>query len=263
MKALGKRAFPLASAALAMLATGPRPAAGDETTYCDHYINSVPYTITKPGHYCLRGGLSTAITSGAAITIDADFVWVDMNNFVLDGSAAGPATEAEGIVTSGRRNLTVRNGTVRGFFNGVRLFTNQSGANYTVENIRADANTITGIAVFGTGNGQHVIRNNVVADTGGSTIPGHVSAFAIQLSGDGNVVNNEVLHVFGDASAGGTGTAFVLDVGTAIASGNRVSGADVGFMCFSAGKYLRDNVVVVTTRAYDPLCTRVGLTNYP
>ncbi len=195
--------------------------------------------------------------------IDADSVWLDLNNFVLDGSAAGPATQTEGIVTDGHRNITVRNGEVRGFFNGVRLFTDMDGANYRVENIRADANTVTGIAIFGTGNGQHVIRNNVVADTGGSAVPGYVFAYAIQLSGAGNVVNNEVLHAFGDASQGGFGTAFVLDVGTQIASGNRVSGADVAFQCFSAGKYLRDNVVVVTTRAYDPLCTLVGLTNYP
>ncbi len=259
-----RRAFALAATvSLAALAAAPRAAVADETLFCNRYINSVPYVIVRPGHYCLRSNLATAMTSGAAITINADFVWLDLNNFVLDGSGAGPATEAEGIVTNGRRNVTVRNGGVRGFFNGVRLTTLQAQANYTIEDIRADANTVSGIDVFGAGAGQHIIRNNVVTNTGGSTVPGYVYAYAIQLSGDGNVVGNDVLHTFGDASAGGRGTAFVLDVGTAIASGNRVSGADVGFECFSAGKYLRDNVVVVTARAYDPLCTEIGVTNYP
>jgi len=56
-------------------------AAADETTFCNFFITTLPYTITTQGHYCLQQNLSTAITSGAAITISVDYVVLDLNNF--------------------------------------------------------------------------------------------------------------------------------------------------------------------------------------
>ena len=52
---------------------------------------SVPYTITTQGHYCFNRSLSTAQTSGAAITINADFVTLDLNGYRLTGGGSpGP-----------------------------------------------------------------------------------------------------------------------------------------------------------------------------
>ena len=93
----------------------------DETTFCNAFITSLPYTITTQGHYCFNRNLSTAITAGAAITINSDFVVLDLNNFKPGGGSAGPATTATGVYASNRSNITIRNGNIRGFAFGISL----------------------------------------------------------------------------------------------------------------------------------------------
>jgi hypothetical protein len=246
------------------VAAGASFARADETTFCDKYINVVPVTITKPGHYCLKTDFRISQQTGAAIVIRSSDVWLDFNNFVLDNSAAGPGVAGEGIYSSGYRNITIRNGTVRGFAFGIDLETIGSGSNYTVEDMRLEANTIVGIFMpqyLGAGGG-HVIRRNVIRDTGGSTDPGAGPAWGIVLGGGGHVSDNEILNVF-PAAGGGQGIGIELREGTAIVAGNRVSRADAGIACDLPGKYLRDNVVVVNGTAYGSLCTLAGATNYP
>jgi hypothetical protein len=242
----------------------PASALADETLLCDKYINAVPYTITKPGHYCLRSNLVTTMTQGTAITIDSDSVWLDLNNFILDGSAAGKGTIVTGIFSANRRDIAVRNGVVRGFMFGIELATAATGRNYDVEKIRAEGNTVAGILIHGggvPGGGGHTVRDNVVIDTGGSTEPGAFAAFAIVLGGGGHLSGNEVVDV--TASAPSLAIGFDLREGTVIASDNRVSGAGVGFSCDFAEKYLRDNTAVVSAVAYTPLCTKIGINNFP
>jgi len=48
------------------------------------------------------------MASGTAIRIAADNVWLDLNNFALDASAAGSSTAAWGISAEGRSHVTVR-----------------------------------------------------------------------------------------------------------------------------------------------------------
>ena len=78
----------------------------DETIYCTQYINSVPYTITQAGHYCLIRNVTSGMASGTAIRIAADNVWLDLNNFALDASAAGSSTAAWGISAEGNQPPT-------------------------------------------------------------------------------------------------------------------------------------------------------------
>jgi hypothetical protein len=247
------------------LSVVPGAVGADETLYCGQYIAAVPYTITHPGHYCFAGNLKTSITKGSAIVIRSDSVWLDLNNFSLDGSAAGSATQADGIVSLAQRDVTIRSGVVRGFMFGIDVETGVDGRSVTVEDIRAQGNTVAGIFVNSyptPDNAAHVVRHNVVTDTGGSTDPAAGAAFGIVLIGGGRVLDNEVMNISGLSP----GQAIGIDLreGTVIASGNRVSAADVGIECSSATKYLRDNVAVAaTTRAYGPLCTLVGATNYP
>ena len=68
-----------------ILVTNPARA---ETVNCAA-ITALPAVITVPGVYCLTGDLSTAMTSGNAIEIQANFAVLDMNGFKLDGHAAG------------------------------------------------------------------------------------------------------------------------------------------------------------------------------
>ena len=246
-------------------------AAADETTYCDRFIRAVPFTITAPGHYCLGRNLATSITGGDAIKIDADFVWLDLNNFTLDGSSAGTAADTTGVVAVGdHRNITVRNGVVKGFLNGINL--NGNGSNYTVENIWADANYVNGIAARGLGGG-HVVRNNVVTNTGGTTLPEFTggdpnAAIGISVTGNSSILNNQVTHTF-NHNLNGIALAFELDFegDGQIAVNNRVVGSDnVGFVCGdgpTSHVFLRDNIVADAPQPYGSACNKIGSTNFP
>ena len=61
-------------------------AASAETVNCTA-ITSVPYTITTPGLYCLTSDLSTAMSSGNAITIQANSVVLELNSHKIGGMA--------------------------------------------------------------------------------------------------------------------------------------------------------------------------------
>jgi len=187
------------------------PGAQAETTNCTA-ITSLPAVITTQGVYCFTGNLSTAITSGFAIEIQTNNVTLDLNGFKLGGLAAGDGTGASGIFAWKRKNITIRNGIVRGFRYGISLsdstpFTTSQG--HLVEDILADQNTNVGIALSGRG---MTLRRNQVVDTGGSTVMG--AAFAISVNGSGNdILNNRITTTV--ATSGGDGAASGISVGNA------------------------------------------------
>ncbi len=81
-------------------------------------ISSLPFAITQPGSYYLTRNLSVA--SGNGIRIDADGVTLDLMGFTLSGP--GSNTASNGIITDAtttRRNNTIRNGVLRGWYTGV------------------------------------------------------------------------------------------------------------------------------------------------
>jgi Right handed beta helix region len=246
-------------ALLACLAV-PAGARADETLICKRFITVVPFTISAPGHYCFRTDVRTSISTGNAITILADDVLLDLNGFSLDGTAAGTGTNANGIFTFDRRHVTVRNGTVRGFFDGVQLGAGGARvAGMTVERMRVDR-TAVGIAVRGLGGG-HVVRDNVVTNSGGSTVPGETNGVGISVYGGADVVNNVVTHTFGDSPI-----AFDVTGGLQTIVNNRVMDSGRGgIVCDDppAGQYLRDNVVVNTPIPYGGTCQMIGTTNFP
>ncbi len=110
-----------------------------ETVNCTP-INTVPAVITLPGVYCLTKSLVTSMTSGNAIDIQANNVVFDMNGHRLGGLGAGLGTNARGIYANNRQNITIRNGTVRGFLIGIFL-EGSSGQGHLIEDVRADQNT--------------------------------------------------------------------------------------------------------------------------
>src|SRR5262245_38193952 len=157
----------LAASLLVMLAValGAVPVFA-ETVNCTP-ITSLPAVITVQGVYCFTGDLSTAITTGAAIDIQTNNVVLDLNAFKLGGFAGGFATQAAGIRALNRQNITVKNGTIRGFVQGIWLDDNTGGGasrGHVVEDIRADGNTFRGIDVRGS---RTIVRNNLVVGTGG------------------------------------------------------------------------------------------------
>ena len=150
---------------LAGLAGLAGTARADETTLCNTFITAVPFTITAQGHYCFNRNLSTGMTTGNAITINVDYVVLDLNNFKLGGGSAGLGTNTVGVFSRNHRNVTVRNGNIRGFKYGVQLIGTFAG-NIVIENNVLDGNTIVGAQTDGD---SSVVRNNLVTNTGGST----------------------------------------------------------------------------------------------
>jgi hypothetical protein len=203
-------------------------------------ITSRPLVVTVQGVYGPTDNLRTAMTSGNAIEIQTNNVVLDLNGFKLGGLAASPGTLTLGIFASNRQNITIKNGTIRGFFEGILL--NDSGASqgHVVEDIRADQNTFEGIDVRGSGN---IVRNNQVVATGGSTLFGaNADATGIAVTGTGpRVLNNDVIQTVKQGTGIARGIHFFFATG-GLAVNNRITEADRGIEYGSStGKY-RDNL---------------------
>jgi hypothetical protein len=154
-------------------------------------ITAVPYTISLPGVYCVTRKISSNLATGAAITVNANNVVIDLNDFAIGNLAAGPLTQAFGIFSQDHQNIYVRNGIVRGFLAGVALLhgTSALASGHTVEGITADTSYAAGIWVQGP---YATIRGNRVMNTRGDAVL-YLQAAGILLSSGGS------------ATAGGSG----------------------------------------------------------
>ncbi len=165
-------------------------------------ITSLPpsgLTISNPGFYFLGGNLTYSGT-GAAITINADDVTIDLMGFSLTGpGGSGPP---DGVYMFGRSNVEVRNGTVRGFAIGVReADSNNNGNKHRIINVRA-INNVTGIWLFGK---NHLIKNCSASKNssyalciGGSGLVSDCEAnnndIGIVMDGPGSILGNTALN---------------------------------------------------------------------
>jgi len=134
---------------------------------CTGFVTSLPAVISTQGTWCFKQDLATSITNGNAITIAANNVTLDCNDFKLGGLAAGVGTHAYGIYGggygAGRSNITIRHCNVRGFYIGV-YFEGTNGGGHTIEDNRFESNTYFGLQVEGDGS---VVRRNRIFDTDG------------------------------------------------------------------------------------------------
>jgi len=244
-----------------------------ETTNCTA-ITTLPYTITTQGVYCLTGNLATSMTSGNAIDIQTNNVTIDLNGFKLGGLAAGTGTTTYGINANQRKNITIRNGSIRGFFYGIFLNDNYpytASQGNLIEYIRAEQNTYIGIYARGRGN---IVRHNQVVDTGGRT-PAN-NAYGIAIYGPGaRTLDNDIsataatgansgyaLYLFqadsavvernriDDVSSGTAPTSgvYILSSLNVLVIGNRITSAQNGVLFdASTGKYMSNLTSNVTT----------------
>jgi hypothetical protein len=165
-------------------------AARAEVTLCTE-ITAVPVVITAPGIYCLKSSLAYTGTTNA-IAVGANDVVIELNGHVLDGSASSGAI---GVSTYNMKNVTVRNGTIRGFRDGINL--GGQGCNtaekYLVENMRLESNVWHGAMVTGKAS---IVRRTTVIDTGNGTGPTGSSGSprGLWVCGDGaQVTDNQVI----------------------------------------------------------------------
>ena len=202
-------------AALVLFAAWPQARA--ETTLCRE-VTSVPTVISESGVHCFFQDLSSAVTMNSVIRIDANNVTLDCNGHKLGGLAAGAGTEAFGIYAENRKNITIRNCSIRGFHMGVFL-TGPDSAYHLVEDNSFDGNTDTAIHVIGDGS---TIRRNQVRDTGGSTASSNPGG--ISFAGDGtDAIDNTVDGVAARAGSNDDASGIRAFTGTGVTIGaNRV-----------------------------------------
>jgi hypothetical protein len=205
---------------LALVPTPVRPAGSYDS--CTGFIDSLPATISTAGNWCLRGHRYTSIIAGAAITIAANHVTVDCNDFRVSGLGAGAATAAVGIDTGlpgmgpPLRHVVVRNCRVQGFWTGIRV----RGPANRVERNHIDASTFTGLHVIGAESGFIVVRGNRITDTGGR--PLQTEAFGIDAV-RARIEDNTVSGVV-PAGANGARSPTGIRVSTGLVQRNRITG---------------------------------------
>ena len=163
----------------------PSAQAAESYDNCSGFIDSLPATISTQGTWCLRQNLSTNIANGNAVTIAANNVTIDCNDFRIGGLAAGEGSIAAGIHAYGRQNVIVRRCGVRGFKWGITLH----GAGHLVEDNRLDNNLSLGIMVSGD---SGMVRNNRVYDTGGD--PEETGVWGI--TGSASVIGNTIAGLY-------------------------------------------------------------------
>ncbi len=254
---------------LTLALCAPRAAQGAESyDNCTGFITSVPTTISTQGTWCFKQDLSTPITTGHAITINANNVTIDCNGFKLDNSAAGTGTGTEGIYALDKLNASIRHCKIRGFYSGIYL-DGSSGGGHAVEDNLLDGNTLIGVQVYGDGS---TIRRNRIYNTGGSTL--NNTANPIGAAGEIDLVGNLVSGA--TATAGHNGSTYGMYVfgnnaGRII--GNRIrglkqdgTGLDYGIELIGGSRVaVRDNDLVgdasVGSIGVDCSVTNVDLRN--
>ncbi|MHB8067038.1 MAG: right-handed parallel beta-helix repeat-containing protein [Desulfobaccales bacterium] len=159
-------------------------------------IPNLPYTITNPGFYYLAHNL-TSTENG--ITVNADDVTIDLMGFSLLSSGG---LNWVGIIISGRKNVEVRNGTVRGF-NAGGIYDQTGGYSYRFINLRLENNGIWGIALS-TGY-YHLIQNCNITENGNSGIT--LTGYGCMVTG--NVVSKNGLR---GIACGGSGNSLIGNV---------------------------------------------------
>ncbi len=194
--------------------------AAESLDACTGTITALPAVVTTPGIWCVTGNLASAAAAGNAIDIQADRVTLDCNDFTLDGTGAGLATQARGIYALNRSQTRIRRCNVRGFHRAVSL---SGGSGHLVEDNTFQGNTFQALNINASGGFGSTIRRNRVLDTGGSTIS--APAFGIVTYGVADIRENIVMGV--TARVGGNGSAYgIYDVNNTDGSigGNHVTG---------------------------------------
>lgn len=189
-------------------------------------ITTLPATITLPGTYYLKQNLQVNMTGqGAALSVEANDVTIDLNGHTITNLAAAPSVATFGIHSFNKNNITVRNGTIIGFqiavcLESVPVDDSTLSSGHLVEDIYASKCNFMGVAVTG-GNGT--VRRCRFTRIGGTSVRNDFWPSAVAVAGP----NQRVLDCdIGDTipSAFGGGTTGILCVTTtdAILEGNRV-----------------------------------------
>ena len=181
-----KAVFLSMAVAAALLTTSAKAASTGTCTEIP--TGAAEVTITVQGVYCLQANKVSSVIDTTLITIDVNNVTIDLNGFKLAGSGAGVSTTAVGILAVDRKNITIRNGIIRGFLRGIFLQGGTSSG-HLVEDLLLDGNRFAGAQVEGSG---HVIRNNRVVNTGSGSTGVTSRGILVNLASNSVVADNVV-----------------------------------------------------------------------
>lgn len=153
-------------------------------------ITALPFTISQSGSYYLTKNLTA---TGTGITVSSDDVTIDLCGFTINGPGAIAYTY--GIVMSGKKNVEIRNGTIRNFgYDGIAELSS-GGSNLRITGVKVISNTRHGIYSPGAGS---VIKDCVVNNNGGS-YSGNIYGI---LTGGGATITGNTVHNNGTSTAG-------------------------------------------------------------
>ena len=134
-------------------------------------VRSLPMTITQPGFYYLTRNLN------GTLTIEADDVVLDLMGFKLSGG-----TQQYGIFMEGRKNVTIRNGSVCNHPGAAIIENSSIGQGHVIQDLRMTNNGQTwrypSIQLKGSG---HVVERCTIIDNYGS---------GIEVENDSRVMRN-------------------------------------------------------------------------
>ncbi|MCA9026029.1 MAG: right-handed parallel beta-helix repeat-containing protein [Planctomycetaceae bacterium] len=153
-------------------------------------IADLPIVITAPGRYVVVQDLSYSAESGAAVSIEADHVTIDLNGHVLIGSGKSDTT-AIGVRAVDRKQFTISNGTIQGFYFGIDINSpdrvNSRSREHVISGMTLDANTYFGIRLVGA---DSRIENCHIRSTGGSSLSRHTIPHGVRLVGERNLLKD-------------------------------------------------------------------------
>ncbi|GEM_PF-3470077 len=132
-------------------------AATDVAPSCSAYIDTLPYTISAPGTYCLRKDLTSSDYIGGVVVYASD-VTVDCRNRSMAVAAGTDRNGTTGVyLDMGVSRSTVQNCSLNGFDIGVR--TPFDGVDNAVRNNRV--NQFISAGIQGGGDGFQAVNNRI------------------------------------------------------------------------------------------------------
>lgn len=215
-----------------------------ETIGCTE-IKSVPIVISKSGSYCLKRDLTTKAKTGRLIEITASFVTIDLNGFALRRRGSPADKSATGIYANDRRNITVRNGIIRGFYRGIQLtgFSPKASSGHLIEDVRLTDNIGQG-AILVVGN-HNVVRRNQVNNTDSA----QGSGLGIWIYRNRNTLVSDNFVSAGNASTS--------NVGIDISSSTLVEVSNNSIMDHSGASGTNAGIVIISSQSVSVIENRI------
>ena len=155
-------------------------------------ISSLPAAITEPGQYCLMKNLLAKHdqgSGGAAISIQADNVDIDLRGHIIDGSHG---VFLQAVTAEDNSHIWIHNGTIRGFLYGVLIFDNSPDHSATSGHLVSDMTfgLIQSVAISIAGSGTE-IRNNLFRKSGMG--PNSGSPVIVSAAGPGSRIHHNTI----------------------------------------------------------------------